>query len=53
MNVRLSVRTDVNNPLTQIGSTDLLEHVVTPGTGLVNPSPTPQSPATSVPAPQA
>jgi hypothetical protein len=30
--VRLSVRTDVNNPATQIGSTDLMEHVVTPGT---------------------
>src|SRR4051812_32353518 len=27
LNVRLSVRTDVNNPATQIGSTDLMEHI--------------------------
>ena len=31
MNVRLSVRTDVNNPLTQIGTTDLMEHIATSG----------------------
>ncbi|MEO8265174.1 MAG: peroxidase family protein, partial [Ilumatobacteraceae bacterium] len=31
MNVRLSVRTDVNNPATQIGTTDLMEHAAAVG----------------------
>jgi Ca2+-binding RTX toxin-like protein len=39
LNVRLSVRTNVDDPATQIGSTDLLENKVIAGTGLgVNPA---------------